>query len=103
MFAEESMSLNSSTVSVLPWLVSAWIATVVIVATLIYLLARAVLGKTDPQRLPEVLRALTPLLNGIARTLTHLPSSLSTDQELRLGAPTMQTGDTPPTSVEEVP
>lgn len=37
------MSPSSSAVSALPWLVVAWIGTVVVVATLIYMLARAVL------------------------------------------------------------
>ncbi len=95
------MSPSSPTVSALPWLVTAWIGTVVVVAALIYLIARAVLGKTDPQKLPEVLRALTPLLNGVARALTQLPTSLSPDERPPLDAPITQTGDTTAEPAEE--
>jgi hypothetical protein len=78
----------------LPWFVSAWIATVAIVSVLIYLIVRAVLGKTDPQRLPEVLRALTPLLHGLARALAKLSAGLPANETPQLGTPTKQTGDT---------
>lgn len=87
------MSPSSSAASALPWLVVAWIATVVVVAALIYLLVRAVLGKTDPQRLPEVLCALAPLLNGVARALTKLPPGLSMQQEQTVNHPTEQPAD----------
>jgi hypothetical protein len=87
------MSSSSPTYSALPWLAVAWIATVLVVAVLIYLLARAVLGKTDPQKLPEVLCALTPLLNGVARALTQLPPALSSDEMPRSGKPAGDTGD----------
>ena len=95
------MTPSSPAILALPWLVAAWIATVVVVAALIYLIARGVLSKTDPQRLPEVLRALTPLLNGIAKTMTQLPTSLSADQKPPLSAPTGQTEGTAPESAEE--
>jgi hypothetical protein len=91
------MHPSSSAVSALPWLVVAWIATVVVVAVLVYLIARQVLGKTDPQRLPEVLRALTPLLNVVVRPLARLPIGSSADNELPAG----QTGNTSAESVEE--
>jgi hypothetical protein len=91
------MSPSLSAVSALPWLVVAWIVTVVVVAVLIYLLARAVLGKTDPQSLPEVLRTLAPLLNGVARALTKLPIVSSADREL----PSGQTGNTSVEAGEE--
>ncbi len=81
---------SSSAVSALPWLVAAWIVTVVVVAVLIYLIAREVLRKTDPQSLPEVLRALTPLLNGVARALGKLPIGSFAENEL----PSGQTGNT---------
>ena len=65
------MSPTSLTATALPWLVAAWIATVVVVATLIYLIVRAVLGKTEPQRLPEVIRALGPLIKDVAQSLAR--------------------------------
>jgi hypothetical protein len=79
------MTPSSSAVSALPWLVAAWIVTVVVVSLLIYLIAREVLRKTDPQSLPEVLRALTPLLNGVARALGKLPIGSSAGNELPSG------------------
>lgn len=91
------MSLISSTASALPWLVMAWVATVVVVALLVYLIARQVLGKTDPQSLPEVLRALTPLLDVVIQPLAKLPIGLPADNELPAG----QTGNTSAESVEE--
>ena len=39
------------------------------VALLIYLIVRAVLSKTEPQSLPEVLHALGPMIKGIAQAL----------------------------------
>jgi hypothetical protein len=65
------MSPDSWTATTVPWLVAGWIVTVVVVAALIYLVMRAVLSKTEPQRLPEVLRALTPLLGGLTQALTR--------------------------------
>ena len=47
------MSFSSSVISPLPWLAIAWVATVVVVAVLIYLIARAVLDRpthTDSQK-----------------------------------------------------
>lgn len=95
------MSFSSSVISPLPWLAIAWVATVVVVAVLIYLIARAVLDRTDPHRLPEVLNALTPLLTGVARALTHLPSSPPVDQKPSSSAPVGQTEDTAPKSAGE--
>lgn len=99
------MSSSSPTVSALPWLVTGWIATVVVVAVLIYLIARQVLSKTDPQSMPEVLRALTPLLNVVARSLARLPIGLPADNELPArqtgSAPDGQAGDTSIESGEE--
>jgi hypothetical protein len=92
------MTSGSSAVSALPWLVAAWIATVVVVSALIYLIAREVLRKTDPQHLPEVLRALAPLLNGVARTLGKLPIGSLADKEL----PSWQAENTPAERGEEV-
>lgn len=77
------MSSSSPAVSALPWLITGWIATVVVVAVLIYLIARQVLSKTEPQSMPEVLRALTPLLNVVIRPLTKLPIGFPADNELR--------------------
>jgi hypothetical protein len=65
------MSPGSLTAAALPWLVMGWVVTVVVVALLIYLIVRAVLGKTEPQRLPEVLHALGPLIKGIAQALAR--------------------------------
>jgi hypothetical protein len=62
----------------LPWLVTAWTVTVVVVASLIYLIVRAVLGKTEPQRLPEVLSALGPMIKSVAQALAR-PLGPSTD------------------------
>lgn len=97
------MSPSSPTISALPWLVTAWIVTVVVVATatLMYLIARAVLDKTEPQKLPEVLRALTPLLNGVARALTHLATGLPPDERTPADPPITQTGDTTAEPAEE--
>jgi hypothetical protein len=72
----------------LPWLVAGWIATVVVIAVLIYLIARQVLSKTEPQSMPEVLRALTPLLSAVIRPLAKLPIGSPADKEL----PSGQTG-----------
>jgi hypothetical protein len=65
------MSPGSLTAAALPWLVVAWMVTVVVVALLIYSVVRAVLSKTEPQSLPEVLRALGPMIKGIAQTLAR--------------------------------
>lgn len=65
------MSPTSLTATALPWLAAAWIVTVVVVATLIYLIVHAVLGKTEPQRLPEVICALGPLIKGVAQSLAR--------------------------------
>ena len=65
------MSPSSLTAAALPWLVVAWVVTVVVVALLIYLIVRAVLSKTEPQSLPEVLRALGPMIKGIAQALAR--------------------------------
>jgi hypothetical protein len=81
----------------LPWLVTGWILTILVVAVLIYLIFREVIRKTDPQSLPEVLRALTPLLNGVARALSKLPIGSHADKELPPG----QTGSTSAESGEE--
>jgi hypothetical protein len=94
MFPGGKMLPSSMPAAALPWFVAAWIATVAIVSVLIYLIVRAVLGKTDPQRLPDVLRALTPLLQGLARTLARLPTGLPANEMPQPGAPTVQTGDT---------
>ena len=91
------MSPRLPAASAVPWLVAGWIATVVVVAVLVYMIAREVLRKTDPQNLPEVLRALTPLLNVITRALAKLPIGSPTNSELPAG----QTGDTSAESVEE--
>ena len=84
------MSPSLPAASAVLWLVAGWIATVVVAAALIYLIAREVIRKTDPQNLPEVLRALTPLLNVIARALAKLPIGSPADKELPAG----QTGNT---------
>jgi hypothetical protein len=96
------MTPSLPTASAIPWLVVGWITTVVVIAVLIYLIARQVLRKTDPQSLPEVLRALTPLLSAVVRPLAKLPIGSSADKEL----PSGQTGNTPDaqtgnTSVEQ--
>lgn len=65
--------------SAVPWLVAGWIATVVVVATLIYLIARQVLNRTEPQSMPEVLRALASLLDVIIRPLAKLPIGTTTE------------------------
>ncbi len=65
------MSSSSLTAAALPWLVMAWVVTVVVVALLIYLIVRAVLSKTEPQSLPEVLHALGPMIKGIAQALAR--------------------------------
>lgn len=72
------MSPSSLTAAALPWLVVAWVVTVVVVALLIYLIVRAVLSKTEPQSLPEVLHALGPMIKGIAQALAR-PLVQSTD------------------------
>lgn len=92
------MSPSSPAVSALPWLVTGWIATVVVVALLIHLITRQVLSKTEPQSMPEVLRALTPLLNVVVRPLARLPIALTKDNELPAG----QTGDSAVETGEEV-
>ncbi len=84
------MSPSLPATSAVPWLVAGWIATVVVIAVLIYLIARQVLNKTEPQSMPEVLRALAPLLSAIIRPLAKLPICSPEDKEL----PTGQTGNT---------
>lgn len=91
------MTSSLPAASAVPWLVAGWIATVVVIATLIYLIARQVLSKTEPQSMPEVLRALTPLLSAVIRPLAKLPIGSSTNKEL----PSGQTGDTSAESDEE--
>lgn len=88
------MHSGSLPTAVLPWFVVGWVATVVVVSVLIYLIVRAVLGKTDPQKLPEVLRALSPLLHGLVRALAKLPTGLPANEMPPSGAPTTQNGDT---------
>jgi hypothetical protein len=99
------MSPSLPAASAVPWLVAGWIATVVVIAVLIYLISREVLRKTDPQNLPEVLRALTPLLNVIVRALAKLPIGSPTDKQLPDGQngspPDGQARDTPIESGEE--
>ena len=85
---------SSLPATALPWFAAAWIATIVVVSVLIYLIVRAILAKTDPQRLPEVLRALTPLLHGLARALAKLPTGLQANEMPPPAAPLVQTGDT---------
>lgn len=82
------MSPSMPAASAVPWLVAGWIATVVVVAVLIYLIARQVLSKTEPQSMPEVLRALTPLLSAVIRPLAKMPIGSPADKEL----PSGQTG-----------
>jgi hypothetical protein len=75
------MSLSMPTASAVPWLVTGWVATVLVVAALIYLIARQVLSKTEPQSMPEVLRALASLLDVIIRPLAKLPIGTATENE----------------------
>ena len=75
------MSLSMPTASAVPWLVTGWVATVLVVAALIYLIARQVLSKTEPQSMPEVLHALTSLLDVIIRPLAKLPIGTATENE----------------------
>lgn len=84
------MSPSLPAASAVPWLVAGWIATVVVTAVLIYLIARQVLNKTEPQSMPEVLRALAPLLSAVVRPLAKLPIGPTADKEL----PSGQTGTT---------
>jgi len=95
------MSPSSWTVAAVPWLVMAWIVTVVIVSALIYLILRAVLSKTEPQSLPEVLRALTPLVRGVTQALARLPVGSSPEAKPQLDTPTGQTGDDGTIQTEE--
>jgi hypothetical protein len=95
------VSPSSLTAAAIPWLAVAWIVTVVIVAALIYAIIHMVLSKADPQKLPDVLCALTPLLAGITRSLVRSPADASVDQEPALdsmvgqaGAESDTTGDT---------
>jgi len=76
------MSPTSLTAAALPWLVVAWVITVAVVALLIYLIVRAVLSKTEPQRLPEVLCALGPLVKSIAEALARPPTQLMKPRDL---------------------
>lgn len=91
------MSPSLPAASAVPWLVAGWIATVVVIAVLIYLIARQVLNKTEPQSMPEVLRALAPLLSAVIRPLAKLPIGSVADKELPAG----QTGNTSAESAEE--
>jgi hypothetical protein len=90
MFSGGQMYLDSVPAAALPWFVAGWVATVVVVSALIYLIVRAVLGKTDPQKLPEVLRALSPLLQGLVRVLAKPPPGLPGNETSSPDAPTMQ-------------
>lgn len=93
---------SSLPATALPWFVAAWIATIVVVSVLIYSIVRAILAKTDPQRLPEVLRALAPLLHGLVRALAKLPTGLPANEMLPPAAPIVQTGDTSADPPEKV-
>ena len=90
------MPARSLTTAALPWLVAGWIATVVVISVLIYSIVRVVLGKTDPHSLPEVLRALSPLLHGLVRALAKLPTGLPANEMTPLQPQVSVTGDTPP-------
>ncbi|RSN48286.1 hypothetical protein [Actinomadura sp. WAC 06369] len=70
------MPLLTSELASLPWpvlLVGTWLFTVVVIAAVIYRIAKAAINKTDARDLPNVLIALAPLLTGTARSLTRLP------------------------------
>ena len=95
------MSPISVAESAMPWLVVGWMVTIVVVAALLYLIVRAVLRKTEPQTLPDVLSALGPLLGGIARALAQRPSAASVSRVSPLGAKVRQTGKTASESDEE--
>jgi hypothetical protein len=75
---------SSPALMVLPCLAAAWVATLLIIAR--YRIARRVLDKTEPQRLPEVLRDLISLINGTTRT----PTNLTPYQVPPPGTPTRQ-------------
>ena len=77
------MSSSMPAASAVPWLVIGWIATVVVVAALIYLIARQVLSKTEPQSMPEVLHALASLLDVIIRPLAKLPIGTGAEMPAR--------------------
>jgi hypothetical protein len=62
-------------VSIQPLMVGAWLATLLIVAWLIRGIVKAVIDKTDPKDVAHVLRALSPMLTGLARTLTSTHKS----------------------------
>lgn len=59
-----------------PWLVlllATWLLTVVAVAAVMYLIAKAAIDKTDPRDLPAVLSALAPVLHSTARLVKRTP------------------------------
>lgn len=89
------MPASSLTAAALPWLVAGWIATVVVISVLIYSIVRVVLGKTDPQSVPEVLRALSPLLHGLVRSLAKLPTGLPANETRLLEPQSPIPGETP--------
>lgn len=95
------MSPSFLTAAAVPWLVVAWIVTVIVTAALIYLIMRAVLNKTEPQKLPEVLRALTPMLRGIAPALTRPATSHLSEVGLPQDRQIAQNGDSPIAPAEE--
>ena len=95
------MSPGSLTAAAVPWLVVAWIVTVIVTAALIYLIMRAVLSKTEPQKLPEVLRALTPMLRGIVQALTGPAASHLSEVGLSHDTQITQNSDAPAVSNKE--
>lgn len=82
----------SANIESVPWpllAIGAWITTVVILAALVYGITKAAINKSNAENLPQVLTAVTQLLNGVTsvfgRGQRHLPAPivLPAGQEVR--------------------
>jgi hypothetical protein len=55
-----------------PWpvfVLAAWLLTILVIATMVYGIAKAAINKTDARDLPAVLTALTGLVKGVTRSV----------------------------------
>ncbi|MDP9848145.1 hypothetical protein [Streptosporangium lutulentum] len=89
---------RSSSLTALPWpvlLIGAWLATIAVIALLVYAIAKAAINKTDARDLPTVLPVLAQLLGGLARPLNRaltMPASVVSPAMVQEASPQEQTG-----------
>ncbi|MGV9386070.1 hypothetical protein ACWDRB_60415 [Nonomuraea sp. NPDC003707] len=92
------MPLRSSSLTAVPLpllLVGAWLATVLVIAFLVYAIFKATINKTDARDLPKVLPALAQMLGALTLPLNRAfnnSSSTAPTTVLQEPAPQEQTG-----------